>query len=451
MTETAGCGDAGGRVHAPLRRSRSLLPVLRLEVAFILLLAATLLAIEFQGPLLSRSLTFDATSGNYTPLVYDDSNRGGMSSAWIEPDRPLAWSCEVRATTEIAYCGMELLIDGARRQRGIDLTPYDTVTLDLAYSGPAKTLRLQFKNHDPRYSRPSIGDGDKFNRIGFMPRSLNDKMTFDLAEVIVPEWWLFANDVPADLARPDLGNVIAIDVQTGAGLPSGTHHFQLKSIRFNGQVLSTERFYLVMLGVWIAAICLVFIRHIVTLTRDVEARRLLHAEAERQAAEAERAARIDPLTRLLNRAGITEQFQALQDRESGLVTAMLIDIDHFKSINDTFGHPYGDEVLATFAAILRRNARPEDVVGRWGGEEFVILCTGLEGEQAMEYANALRSRVAHFHFGESERVTASFGLRTAPTAPLTELLRDADVALYAAKARGRNRVELFGAGLRDAA
>jgi len=146
-----------------------------------------------------------------------------------------------------------------------------------------------------------------------------------------------------------------------------------------------------------------------------------------------------------------EGHQQLVTKKSGPLTAMLIDIDHFKSVNDTLGHGYGDEVLASFASLLKRNARQGDVVGRWGGEEFLILSAGLDEEQALRYAQSLRSRIAYFHFGECETVTASFGLRSSNHSTLSDLVSEADVALYKAKARGRNRVEIFDDRLCEAA
>ena len=432
-------------------RATALVSSFRTEAAFLALLLLTVLAIVYRTPLLGRSLVLDAQSGNYTTLLYGDANMGGDSTAWREPPKPLSWSCDLHAKYAYPYCGFEFLFDGDRRQKGIDLRKYSTVTLALSYDGPAGTLRLHFKNHDARYSHPSIGDGDKFNRIEFVPKGHNGAITLALSEATVPEWWLVRNKVPPELAQPDLNNVVALDIQTGGGQPLGLHHFQLHSIRLEGALLSTEQFYLSILGVWVTVIGLFFIHRISNLKKDVEARRLLHAAVQRQAEEAERAAKIDPLTRLLNRAGIMEKFRILIEEEAGPITAMLVDIDHFKSINDTLGHSYGDEVLASFAGILKRNARASDVVGRWGGEEFLILCTGLDAEQALSHANALRSRITHFHFGEREVVTASFGLCTREDAKLSDLVCDADVALYAAKARGRNRVEIFTGRLRDAA
>lgn len=432
-------------------RAKAMPLSLRPEMAFLALLILTLLAIVFRDPLLSRSLVFDAQSGNFTTLLYGDSNMGGRSTAWKETSKPLSWSCDLRAKYEYPYCGFELLLDGSRRQKGIDLREYSTAKLDLSYDGPSGTLRLHFKNHDARYSHPSIGDGDKFNRFEFVPTGHNGVITLALSEATVPEWWLVRNHVPPELAQPDLNNVVALDIQTGGGRPLGLHRFQLHSIRLEGVLLSTEQFYLSILGIWVTAIGLFFIHRISNLKKDVEARRRLHAAVQRQAEEAERAAKIDPLTRLLNRAGIAEKHAEMVGKEMGPLTAMLIDIDHFKSVNDTLGHSYGDEVLASFAGILKRNARECDVVGRWGGEEFLVLCAGLDEEQALYLANGLRNRITHFHFGERETLTASFGLRIRDDGTLADLVTDADSALYAAKARGRNRVEMFGAGLREAA
>jgi diguanylate cyclase (GGDEF)-like protein len=427
-------------------RSRFLLSLLRVEVAFLALLILTLLAIDFRGPLLNRTLQFDAKSGNYTTLAYDDSNQGGNSATWRRKTKPLAWSCAVRAKYQYAYCGFELLMDGRRRQNGVDLSQYDTIKLGLSYEGPPGMLRLHFKNHDTRYSHPSIGDGDKFNRIEFAPKGRNGVITLALSEATVPEWWLVLNGVPPELSQPDLNNVVAIDLQTGGAQPLGLHHFELHFIRLEGVRFSTEQFYLCILGVWVTAMGLLLAHRISNLKRDVEARRLLYAAIQCQVEKAQQAAKIDPLTQLLNRTGIAEGHEELVQKKAGPVAALIIDIDEFKSINDALGHSYGDEVLASFASLLKRNAREGDVVGRWGGEEFLILCGGLDAEQALSYANGLRSRIAHFHFGERETVTASFGLCIRDGATLSDLIHDADTALYAAKARGRNRVEMFATG-----
>jgi diguanylate cyclase len=157
-------------------------------------------------------------------------------------------------------------------------------------------------------------------------------------------------------------------------------------------------------------------------------------------------ARLDPLTRVANRKSFDERFaqEIAQRTDGGLAAAMLLwDIDDFKVINDSYGHRAGDRVLKTVANCFVSGLRSEDFVARIGGEEFVILLTGLQPETALRIANELRAAVEalRFHFrGTPVRVTASCGiteLRRGDT-PGTAFDR-ADAALYRAKHAGKNQ------------
>jgi diguanylate cyclase (GGDEF)-like protein len=130
---------------------------------------------------------------------------------------------------------------------------------------------------------------------------------------------------------------------------------------------------------------------------------------------------------------------------------MFIDLDHFKSVNDRFGHSLGDEVIREAAQLLRGRLRAQDLLARFGGEEFVVALTGVDALQAAHLAESLRFVVASVAPREQAvTVTASIGVALAdpsarhlgPHRLVEELLRLADSALYEAKARGRNRVEL---------
>jgi len=180
------------------------------------------------------------------------------------------------------------------------------------------------------------------------------------------------------------------------------------------------------------------------LRRALKERQLLDGLALREAQEA---AGHDPLTGLLNRRGLSERFEALV-RERGKAAPMaviLIDIDHFKALNDTHGHAQGDRVLADFATLIGRNVRVVDIVARWGGEEFVVVCTGLDRKGALRAAEKLRACVEGFDFGACGPVTASFGVHWSPAMEkdLGPALGLADKALYAAKAGGRNACRLY--------
>lgn len=151
----------------------------------------------------------------------------------------------------------------------------------------------------------------------------------------------------------------------------------------------------------------------------------------------------DPLTTLVNRAGLERGLKQWSNPRQQAVVALL-DIDHFKNINDEFGHDIGDKVLLAFAKVLRNNVKQEDLVCRWGGEEFVILFENVSERQAAEVVDSLRDLVASrtFSFGEQEiKVRFSAGVAEFEgEAGFHEGLKRADQRVYHAKRSGRNQV-----------
>ncbi|MDM5088550.1 GGDEF domain-containing protein [Aeromonas bestiarum] len=153
----------------------------------------------------------------------------------------------------------------------------------------------------------------------------------------------------------------------------------------------------------------------------------------------------DAMTGLFNRRGmqqVLDSYQAL-----GLPLAVIaLDIDHFKQINDGFGHDVGDQVLAALAALMQQGARQADAVCRSGGEEFLVLLPGLPLPLAFEIAERLRQRVAAHPMPGAGHITISLGVAHWPGSDddLNAVLKQADKALYEAKRRGRNRTVLAG-------
>jgi diguanylate cyclase (GGDEF)-like protein len=158
----------------------------------------------------------------------------------------------------------------------------------------------------------------------------------------------------------------------------------------------------------------------------------------------------DALTSCMNRRALETRLKSewrLAKRRPGAQIALAaIDLDHFKQINDTRGHPVGDIVLQQLAGIMRSTARDTDAVARFGGDEFVILLTDTGWQGALTFAERLRRRVDDFTFGPPGNpmtITISVGVALAKgTDPITpeELLKEADRSLYKAKQQGRNRV-----------
>lgn len=167
-----------------------------------------------------------------------------------------------------------------------------------------------------------------------------------------------------------------------------------------------------------------------------------------EVARLERLSSVDPLTGTLNRRGLDEQFPEIEAPATGFVeplSVVIVDLDHFKHINDNHGHAVGDEVLKTVATRLAGALRGGDAVVRYGGEEFLLVLPGATLAQALRVAERARASVeaAPVAAGEARiSVTASFGVTQRRRGDTREqIIERADEALYHAKSSGRNRVE----------
>jgi diguanylate cyclase len=161
----------------------------------------------------------------------------------------------------------------------------------------------------------------------------------------------------------------------------------------------------------------------------------------------EQQALLDGLTGLANRRSVEDTLRAeiARARRFGdRLCLVLADLDDFKSVNDTYGHPIGDEALRLFAATLRATAREMDVAGRWGGEEFALVLPGTDGEGGARLAERARAALAGCTLLVDDvpvSLTASFGVAALPpAADALDLIASADAALYEAKRTGKNRV-----------
>jgi diguanylate cyclase (GGDEF)-like protein len=152
----------------------------------------------------------------------------------------------------------------------------------------------------------------------------------------------------------------------------------------------------------------------------------------------------DPLTHLYNRRAfnaLVEKEIARSIRHGVPITLAVLDIDHFKKVNDEFGHDVGDQVLCHFANELSGNMRKEDLICRWGGEEFAILLSAATTEKAFGHMEMLREKIATMDFAPVQQVTFSTGMSTLKEGEdFKTWFKRADKALYQAKASGRNRI-----------
>jgi diguanylate cyclase (GGDEF)-like protein len=414
-------------------------------------IALTLAALLGQALLPARTLDLLAPGavGNFFLAT---SNEPGAQGAvnWVDMGR-WHWRCQYAASIQYQPCGLTLSLSGADGTRGRDLRRYDSLELELAYRGSAPVVRVAIRDFDPRFSKPEDGNSARIHTINLRTRDIEQPVRLDLAELTVPEWWVTQYNLPREFNRPRLDNATALTVDLPTGLADQPQDLQLRRLALRGEWVTRETVYLVVLCAWLLGASIAVGGRIWALSRrdrrqqrEIDALTARTRQLRTDQDKLRRLATIDELTGVLNRRGLESALEDFEAQPEG-VALVLLDVDHFKQINDRWGHAVGDEVLRRVAAIVAANLRASDVIGRWGGEEFLVACQGQHIDDAARLAEKLRLSIEQGSVDARGRfsITASFGVAlTPPGASTHRAFKRADAALYRAKSAGRNRVEL---------
>src|SRR5690606_8975596 len=184
-----------------------------------------------------------------------------------------------------------------------------------------------------------------------------------------------AYNLPREYSRPDLSNATVLNFDLQGELAGTEHDVKLEKIEFVGDWISAEYWYLGLLCMWMVLGTTYGASQWVAMRRAHQAQHRQIAQLEQEKEKYEKLSTTDALTKVLNRHGIEQFIGAL--RITGMSASIIvIDLDHFKRVNDERGHDVGDRVLRTLGDILKTGIRNTDAVGRWGGEEFVLVCPG---------------------------------------------------------------------------
>jgi diguanylate cyclase (GGDEF)-like protein len=217
----------------------------------------------------------------------------------------------------------------------------------------------------------------------------------------------------------------------------------------NAQILLSNRLNGIAACVMGWALSVLLWRKFATITLQQEQLVKANVELQQKQRELERLTRLDGLTGLFNRntfVELTRQELVRAQRQGSATAILLLDLDHFKRVNDTWGHPAGDAVLRNVANVVNRSVRSTDLVGRLGGEEFIVLLPATSAEFARKIAEKIRMRIEVTPTPwEPNPIGATASIGLAGTTALEKrdfesLYNEADKALYIAKTRGRNRV-----------
>jgi diguanylate cyclase (GGDEF)-like protein len=401
----------------------------------------TLLAIVGHRFLPERSLSIDSAreGANFFPVHL--SNGAPADFKWIDQAR-FHFACQFPQEAAFQGCGFGYMLSTAIASQGIDLSKYHTLNLAVRYTGNAQFLRVSIRNFDPRFSRIEDLNSPKFNFVNVPTRDLGQPVAISLSEFAVGEWWTTMYNHPREFSRPDLSNATVFNIDIQGELAGTAHEIAVNRIEFVGDWISAETWYLGILCAWMLGGTLYGSSQWLRLRRKHRAQRekILDLESEKEMYQ--KLSTTDALTGVLNRHGITQFVGALGITRVA-ASIIVIDLDHFKRVNDERGHPVGDRVLRTLGEILRSCTRNTDGLGRWGGEEFVLVCPGTSLASAADLAEKLRHKIMETNFLPEDPlpITASFGVAASKDDQgFEDAFRQADEALYLAKKRGRNCV-----------
>jgi len=259
---------------------------LRFELGVFLLLVATFAAVLFKDAIVDRRFTVDhGNIGSFDRYWYADDTSGGKSTTAGNNADPLHWTCDLRPGFAYPFCGSGVLFDINHNGSGRNLSGYDKIVLDLDYRGPARQLKLALKNSDPRYTDTKAADTVKPNVLSFAVTPGLNHLVLNPGDLAVEAWWATAHKSVPDASKPQIDNVVAIDVQSGDGAPLGHYDFRLRQISLSGASLTPEHWYLVLLGIWAGIAALYLVYRMLRMRRIFSARqRQLVAQTQTHAA-----------------------------------------------------------------------------------------------------------------------------------------------------------------------
>lgn len=404
---------------------------------------------------------------HFHKTVDSDLINGGKSNAkWLNKDNNV-WQCQFgQVLVDYPYCQYQVYL-GNGQDKGIDLSVYDELQLTIDYTGDVKALTVYMRNYNQQYSQGKTDyNSTKYMRVEIDTVDFKNTVKVDLTEFKVSDWWLDTYNLPRHLRLESFNNVVLFGVQIEPNRPkqlnkqaeqNTKHKLTIKNVQFNGQSVSKEQFYFYIILFWglviVILIVFQFLKMFKTIKKGQQSLETLkdnNKELFEEKQIFEQLSKQDKLTQLPNRAGIEAYINQHQTQSSATSFVVgLIDVDHFKQLNDNYGHDGGDAVLASMGKLLSEQVRKQDCAGRWGGEEFVIIWSNLSTEDAKKCAEKIRQTVSQHSFtvlnnnaSTNVRITVSIGISPAQNhQQIINAITRADMALYKAKEDGRNRVE----------
>ncbi|MCP8900511.1 GGDEF domain-containing protein [Gilvimarinus xylanilyticus] len=413
----------------------------------LLLLLLTLFLLALPKVLPERELVL-LPDNNANRFLYDDQEIGGGNRVeWLDQSNN-HWRCTRDIDKSSHFCGYNLALSDDFT-RGIDFSAYQKIRYEVDFNTSSSQITLFLRNYNPVYSNPDDGNSAQYIHFFLKPQDLSSVITIDFNEFRLAEWWLSGRGLAREDRSPQFNNITLLGINLGSDLSPGNHDVVIKRIALRGPWVSAETWYLALLLVWlVGAIGVLSIKMIYHHRQASMARHKYstlherHRELHDRAQELTDLSQRDALSGLFNRHGLSLALAPVLKSGKGYAVVVL-DIDHFKRINDRRGHLEGDQILVQVAQLTQNEVRADDIVARWGGEEFVIVLPGAGTEEAYKLAERIRYSVFNARFFQDKKLIVSVSLGISHAQPGADntfepVFNRADQALYKAKELGRN-------------
>lgn len=388
-----------------------------------------------------------------TTLVSVDEQSGGNSKhRWLNEEQN-AWQCYINNEAPYPYCAVIFAWSDAVPLSEINLNRFDHLRMSLSYRGTAPQLKVFFRNATQSSEHLSfsetIDDGQFYQAFVNSPET-TQIIDVPLSYFKVADWWLTARSLPSSACDSRLSNAIALGIDIPHPIPLGKHQFEVGDIYVTGAYVTKEQLYAYIISFWALLIFVDIVMSLSRLKNQIRHSKQKVLELSVENAEIRKISALDPLTNLYNRQGLNNVIEQLTSSDLLHNYAIfLIDIDHFKRFNDTYGHTVGDLILQEVADIICDSLRENDYATRWGGEEFVYLLNQEAPINSKFFAERLRKKIANHSLsalpGKDDRAlnVSIGGAFIAEFGGFRETFEQADKALYDAKHSGRNRTIIF--------
>lgn len=367
--------------------------------------------------------------------------QGNSTVAWLNRDETF-FECNIGYGAPYPYCGMVIKYKRSESKNpeerdlfefndamAFDLSAYDGIKIFWDYSGDSNALSFVTRSAPTLPKNQSEYDLVPFSYTNFDSRKKQEFI--ELSRMEVAKWWIDRYNPPRKLRTPSFDSIFELSISVPELPVAGIHKIRLNAITatksyFTQQSLLAATYVLLAIG---------FLALIVQVVLEYFARRYTRENHALRST-----INMDPLTKCLNRLGLEAAIENVFPLAKQLsIYVMVLDLDHFKEINDTHGHTAGDEVLRKVSQAVSRELRSDDVLGRWGGEEFVII-----SKISPDHLEGLVNRLLHslrevtVEGLEHGVISMSIGVTKAKVGEaFDDVFKRADEAMYQVKQAGR--------------